>query len=130
MSQPNLLFIWTDEQRPDTLSCYGNTQTRTPHLDRLASTSTVFDHCYCCSPVCTPSRGSILSGRWPQQHGALQNNIPINKDCKTLAEYLQEDAQSSYLGKWHLGDEIYPQHGWENWAKRLSPVPESLGISL
>jgi len=115
MTQPNLLLIWTDEQRPDTLSAYGNTQTRTPHLDRLAAVSTVFEHCYCCSPVCTPSRGSILSGRWPHQHGALQNNIPLHKDCKTLAEYVGEDARSSYLGKWHLGDEIYAQHGWTDW---------------
>ncbi len=115
MSQPNLLLIWTDEQRPDTLSAYGNTQTRTPNLDRLASVSTVFDHCICCSPVCTPSRGSILSGRWPHQHGALQNNIPLNPDCNTLAEYLGDDTRSSYLGKWHLGDEIYAQHGWQDW---------------
>lgn len=111
----NLLLIWTDEQRPDTLSAYGNTQTRTPHLDRLAATSTVFEHCFCCSPVCTPSRGSILSGRWPHQHGAVQNNIPLNPDCKTLAEYMGSNTRSSYLGKWHLGDEIFRQHGWQDW---------------
>lgn len=114
-ANPNLLLIWTDEQRPDTLSCYGNTQTRTPNLDRLAQHSTVFEHCFCCSPVCTPSRGSILSGRWPHQHGALQNNIPLNEDCKTLAEYLGTGHRASYLGKWHLGDEIFAQHGWQDW---------------
>lgn len=114
-STPNFILIWTDEQRPDTLSAYGKTQTRTPHLDRLAEQSTVFEHCFCCSPVCTPSRGSILSGRWPHQHGAVQNNIPLNPDCKTLAEYLGNNTQSSYLGKWHLGDEIFVQHGWDDW---------------
>ncbi len=115
MSKPNLLFLWTDEQRPDSLGAYGNTEIRTPHLDRLAERSTLFERCHCCSPVCTPSRGSILSGLWPHQHGALQNNIPIRGDCFTLAEHLPESFRSHYLGKWHLGDEIYAQHGWQDW---------------
>ncbi len=115
MHTPNLLFIWTDEQRPDTLSAYGNTQTRTPNIDRLASRSTVFEHCYCCSSICTPSRGSILTGLWPHQHGATQNNVPLNPDSKTLAEYMPDGTHCSYLGKWHLGDEIFAQHGWNTW---------------
>ena len=115
MKTPNLLLIWTDEQRPDTLSVYGNGQTRTPHLDRLASQSTVFEHCFCCSPVCTPSRGSILTGLWPHQHGTRQNNVPLNGQAKTIAEHVPDGTHCSYLGKWHLGDEIFAQHGFHTW---------------
>ncbi|MBD3240515.1 MAG: sulfatase-like hydrolase/transferase [Chitinivibrionales bacterium] len=58
MRPPNLLFIFTDEQRADTMAAYGNTRIHTPNLNRLAGTSTVFDHAYVTQPVCTPSRSA------------------------------------------------------------------------
>lgn len=64
--RPNLLLLWTDEQRADVLAAAaGDPAVRTPNLDRLASESFVFRQTYCCQPVCTPSRGSILTGLWP-----------------------------------------------------------------
>ena len=53
----NVLFIWTDEQRPDTIGAYGNPAIRTPHLDRLARSGVLFERAYCAQPVCTPSAG-------------------------------------------------------------------------
>lgn len=116
MKQPNLLFIWTDEQRRDTMACYGNRSIRTPHLNRLADQSFVFDHCYCTQPVCTPSRGSIMTGLWPHQHGATANNVALNPDARTMAELVVDDYRTAYYGKWHLGDEITAQHGFDEWV--------------
>ncbi len=61
MSRPNLLFIFTDQQRADTMSAYGNDLIQMPSLNSLASQSTVFDRCYVTQPFCTPSRSTIMT---------------------------------------------------------------------
>lgn len=111
----NILILWTDEQRADTLACYGNTTIGMPNLNALARQSTVFANAYCTSPVCTPSRGSVLTGLYPHHHGATMNNIPLGPDVPTLVEHGSEHA-THYVGKWHLGDEGFAQHGWDNWV--------------
>ena len=117
MSRPNLLFLFTDEQRADTMSAYGNTAIHTPNLDRLASQSTVFDQAYVTQPVCTPSRSSILTGLWPHANGCTANNIPLRPDTPCLPEMLASgDYATAYHGKWHLGDELYAQHGFDEWV--------------
>jgi arylsulfatase A-like enzyme len=104
---PNLLFIWTDEQRPDTLGAYGNRRIRTPHLDRLAGQGVVFEQAYCTQPVCSPSRASVLTGLYPHAHGVLQNNVPLPAGVPTLAERLRPAGYAcGYVGKWHLGPEL------------------------
>ncbi|MCC7500053.1 MAG: sulfatase-like hydrolase/transferase [Bryobacterales bacterium] len=115
--KPNLLFLWTDEQRADTLAAYGNYRFHMPTLNRLASQSVVFQNAYCCQPVCTPSRGSIMTGLYPHQHGSVANNIPLRRDCLAQPELLNDSAYATaYMGKWHLGDEIFAQHGFEQWV--------------
>ena len=115
-SSPNYLLIWTDQQRPDTLSCYGNTFAETPHLDRLASESFIFDRAYCAQPVCTPSRGTVMTGLWPHTHGCIRNNIPLVAEHRTIAEQVSDDYYCGYYGKWHLGDELVPHRGFEDWV--------------
>jgi arylsulfatase A-like enzyme len=114
--RPNLLILWTDQQRADSLGCYGNRVTQTPNLDRLADGSFVFERAYCAQPVCTPSRGTIMTGLWPHTHGADSNNIPLGRDVKSIAEMVPDRYRKAYMGKWHLGDEIFPQHGFEEWT--------------
>ena len=63
--KPNLLFIFTDQQRADTLECYGNTRVQAPNLNALAQESFVFENAYVSSPLCTPSRSTILTGLYP-----------------------------------------------------------------
>ncbi len=114
--KPNLLFLWTDEQRADTLGAYGNRGFRVPSLNRLASESVVFERAYVAQPVCTPSRSCVMTGLWPHQNGCVHNNIPLPAAVKTLPELLDDAAyQTAYMGKWHLGDEIFAQHGFEEW---------------
>jgi arylsulfatase A-like enzyme len=114
--RPNILFIWTDEQRADTMACYGNSFVQAPHLNELASESCVFENAYCTQPICTPSRASILTGRYPHSHGCIRNNMPLPRDLPTLAERTNGAYHCSYFGKWHLGDEIIPQRGFTDWV--------------
>jgi arylsulfatase len=113
----NLLFLWTDEQRPDTIGAYGNPHIATPHLDRLAAQSVLFEQAYCTIPVCTPSRGSVLTGVYPHTHGATHNNIPLPEHIPTIAELLRPHGYyCGYAGKWHLGNELRAQRGFDWWS--------------
>jgi len=112
---PNVLVVWTDEQAIDTMSAYGNDQIETPNLDRLAESGVVFENAYCTSPVCTPSRSSIMTGQWPHENGCVLNNVPLAEEIPCLPELVDADYATGYIGKWHLGDEIFPQHGFEEW---------------
>ena len=115
MPNPNLPFLFTDEQRYDTMAAYGNRRIQTPNLNRLAEQSVVFDRAYVTQPVCTPSRSSILTGLWPHTNGCVANNIPLPAACPCLPEMLRDDHTTAYHGKWHLGDEIFRQHGFDEW---------------
>jgi arylsulfatase A-like enzyme len=111
---PNLLFIWTDEQRADTMAAYGNAKIHAPNLNKLASESVVFRNAYVTQPVCTPSRSSVMTGLWPHTNGCTTNNVHLAKDVRCLPELVEDRRyRTAYMGKWHLGDEIFPQHGFE-----------------
>ena len=112
---PNVLFILTDQQRRDTMRCYGNEWIETPNLDRLADSGFVFENAYVTQPVCTPARGSIMTGLYPQTTGLIKNNIHLSPDIPTLAELVPEEYICAHYGKWHLGDDAFPQHGFEDW---------------
>ena len=85
MRPPNLLFIFTDEQRADTLAAYGNTRIHMPNLNRLASQSTVFQRAYVTQPVCTPSRSSLLTGLYPHTSGLTgRKQAPSFCSCRFI----------------------------------------------
>ena len=71
-SKPNLLFIWTDEQRADTMAAYGNTKIHAPNLNKLAAESVVFQKAYVTQPVCTPNRSAVMTGLWPHTTGGTK----------------------------------------------------------
>ena len=116
--QPNLLFIFTEQQTDKTLEVYGNNQFIVPNLNKLAKESVVFMNTYVACPVSSPSRGAIMTGLYPQAHGAISNNIPLLQSAKTLPELVNTDGQytTAYMGKWHLGDEAFAQHGFSEWV--------------
>ncbi len=125
--RPNILFILTDDQGAWAMGCAGNREIRTPNLDRLAATGTRFENVFCVSPVCSPARASILTGRIPSQHGILDWLRSGNTTSEgALIEYLRGQpgytdflAQAGYTcgisGKWHLGDSHHPQKGFSYW---------------
>ena len=120
----NILIIFTDQQQRDTLGAYGQRIARTPNLDRLASQSLVFDNAICAQPVCTPSRGSLVTGVYPHTHGCVINSmvrpgyydIELPETVATLAEHLGPHGHAAgYVGKWHVGREVVPQHGFQDY---------------
>ena len=115
--KPNLLFIMADQMRWDTLACYGNRITDVPALNKLASQSVIFDEAIVAHPVCTPSRGCMTSGLWPHQTGVTANNIALPQTVQCYPELLADpDYRTIQIGKWHLGDELFAQHGFQEWV--------------
>ena len=102
--KPNLLVLWTDQQRADTMAAYGNHRYRVPTLNRLAEDSVVFERCYVTQPVCTPSRSSVMTGLWPHRTGCVRNNIPLPPGIKTVPELLGDSAyRTAYMGQVAFG---------------------------
>jgi arylsulfatase A-like enzyme len=99
------------------MAAYGNRSIHAPNLNKLAGESIVFANAYVTQPVCTPNRSAVMTGLWPHQSGCIKNNIPLPADVECLAELLGDsDYRTAYMGKWHLGDEIFAQHGFEEWV--------------
>ncbi len=114
--KPNIVFIFSDQQRSDTLAAYGNNWIKVPHLNKLADQSFVFENAYVTQPVCTPARASIMTGLYPHTAGPTVNKVALSPDVKTVAEMISEDYLCGYLGKWHLGDDVIQQHGFDEWV--------------
>ena len=113
---PNLVFILSDQQRHDTLACYGNHWIQTPHLNTLADQSFVFEAAYVTQPVCTPARASIMTGLYPHAAGPIVNKMNLPVEVPTIAEMVSDEYHCGYFGKWHLGDDVIAQHGFREWV--------------
>lgn len=85
LTRPNLLYIHTDQHNPFVTGCYGDPLVETPNLDRLAAGGAVFDAVYCTSPICVPSRMSMLTARHPYQNQVWTNNHILDSGIPTLA---------------------------------------------
>ncbi len=83
--RPNLLYIHTDQHNPYVTGCYGDPLVQTPNLDRLAGSGAIFENAYCPSPICCPSRMSMLTGKHPYQNEVWTNNHILNSGVPTLA---------------------------------------------
>jgi arylsulfatase len=113
--QPNILLFISDQQRTDTLKCYGNDWIQSPHQDALAERSFVFENTYVTQAVCTPSRGSLMTGLYPHSHGCVVNRIKLRDEIPSIAEMLPTTYRKAMFGKWHLGDDSVRQHGFDEW---------------
>ncbi len=103
MSRPNILWVCTDQQRVDTLGCYGNPLVHSPNIDALAEKGVLFEQCYSQSPVCTPSRASFLTGRYPRTARCRQNGASIPEDEVLITRLLADAGYVCGLsGKLHL----------------------------
>lgn len=99
----NLLVIQTDEHHFGTLGCYGGKIVDTQHIDWLAKNGVVCTSFYATTPVCSPSRAALVSGRYPQKTPVVTNNIPLDDSIVTFAEMLRRLGYATgYAGKWHL----------------------------
>jgi arylsulfatase A-like enzyme len=115
--KPNLVLFLPDQQRADTLACYGGVRVHAPNLNKLASESVVFDRAYVTHPVCTPSRSSLMTGTWPHINGCTRNSVPLNRRFLVFPELMEDrDYRTAYIGKWHLGEEGPVGRGFDEWV--------------
>lgn len=140
MTKPNIIFILIDDMGWKDLGCYGSAYYETPHLDRLADEGVRFTDAYAACPVCSPTRASIMSGKYPatvgvthfigpDPKGEISEDMPfvgaargkvidapykrfLPLEEKSMASALREHGYSTWhVGKWHLGGrKFYPEH--------------------
>ena len=119
---PNIVFITTDTQGRNMLSCYVDRPgVETPCLDRLAKEGVLFENVFVACPLCTPSRGAWYSGLYPNRSGAISNETSVRRKHPLLAELMKETGYTcAHYGKWHLDAASYPgggqpDGGFETW---------------
>ena len=114
--KPNLILFLPDQQRADTLACYGGVKVHAPNLNKLASESVIFERAYVTHPVCTPSRSSLMTGTWPHINGCTRNSVPLDRRFLVFPELMQDkDYDTAYMGKWHLGEDGPIGRGFHQW---------------
>lgn len=135
---PNVLWICADDHAPYVCGAYGNKQVRTPNLDRLAAQGMRFDRAFCNSPVCTASRQSFLTGRYPRTIGVTVLQTPLPASEPTLGELLKAAGyDTAAIGKMHFNSDL--KHGFDErtdlaehrrWLKDKGarPVPEGVPL--
>lgn len=110
---PNFVIFIADDHGENDLGCYGNDRVRTPNIDQLASEGMRFTRAFLTISSCSPSRSSILTGRYPHNTGAEDLHMPLPADQYTLARYLQAAGYyCASVGKWHLGNP--EKRNWNN----------------
>ena len=129
--QPNILWYCTDQQRWDTVAALGNAHIHTPTLDRLVDGGVAFERAYTQSPICTPSRATFLTGRYPATHQVHRNGADFFPDSETLVTRLLADAgyDCGLAGKLHLSRakdriEKRPDDGYRFYRWSHHPNPD------
>jgi arylsulfatase A-like enzyme len=122
--RPNVLIVTTDQQRFDSLRCYGSEFVHTPNLDRLAAEGALLERAYCCNPVCMPSRASIFSGLPVARHGVWDNGVNLPDDVPLVSHRLAElGYRTHYVGKTHFqvtgGTRDQSREAGDGWTERF-----------
>lgn len=121
---PNILWIFSDQHRSQSIGCYGAEDIETPNLDRLAAEGIRFVNAYSNTPLCTPFRASLYTGKYITNHGAVSLHVPPHPGQRMLAQVLHDFGyHTSHMGKWHLSGGAAPCHftspyfrpGWDDW---------------
>ena len=109
MNKPNILFICTDQQRSDSLGCYGNQQVRSPHIDSIATSGVRFKRHITPMQICSPSRATMITGLYPRNHQLITNGKALPESIPTLTQTLADEGyQTHSVGKQHLQPLLAP----------------------
>ncbi|MEZ5399877.1 MAG: sulfatase [Bryobacteraceae bacterium] len=132
----NIIFILTDDHRYDAMSFLkGQAWLETPRLDSLARDGVNFQNAIVTTSLCSPSRASILTGKYAHRHQIVDNNTPIPKGTRFFPQDLQKAGyRTGFFGKWHMGNEAdNPQPGFDRWVSFLgqgSYDPSANGLNV
>ena len=103
MKHPNLIFVFADQWRAQACGYAGDPNARTPNIDRFAEESVNCTNAVSGCPVCSPYRGSLMTGQYPLTHGVIVNDVPLKPKGTTFAQALVTAGyDTAYIGKWHL----------------------------
>lgn len=109
--RPNILLLFTDQQRKDSLGCYGNDIAVTPNIDQLANSGAKFEHFFTQSPICGPSRVSLLTGRYCSSHGIGANGPVVPEELLTIQKRLKPYGyKTANFGKLHFLPHSFRDH--------------------
>jgi N-acetylglucosamine-6-sulfatase len=113
----NLVFILSDDHSATTMGCAGHPWLKTPAMDRMARDGVLFPNAFVTTALCSPSRASILTGRYVHSHEVTDNVTPFAKGAITFPEILRQNGyRTAFMGKWHMGgDTDAPQPGFDRW---------------
>ena len=112
-TQPNILFIMSDDHAAHAISAYGSRVNQTRNLDRLANAGMRFENCFCVNSICSPSRATILTGKYSHLNGVPTFNR-FDGSQSTVAKYLQAQGyHTGMIGKWHL---VSDPTGFDEWT--------------
>lgn len=114
LGRPNIIYAFSDEHRWQSMAHTETPQLHTPNMDKLAREGVAFTNCISNYPVCSPHRAILMTGRWPYQHGVIDNGIPLSANEVTLGKVFRDAGYSTgYIGKWHLGGTRAEPFGFE-----------------
>ena len=118
--RPNIVFLIADDERWDMMSCSGNKYFKTPNRDKLAAEGMRFENAFVTSAVCSPSRGSFLTGKHVHQCGTqpiIHMNYTFHRSEKPFPEQLHDVGYyTAHFGKWHLGEGQKKKPGYDHWV--------------
>jgi N-acetylglucosamine-6-sulfatase len=117
VERPNILFILTDDQRWDAMSCAGHPFVRTPNMDRIAEEGIRFTNAFVTTSLCSPSRATFLTGTYAHTHGVVVNELnDPDPDVPTFPAVLQQRGyDTAFIGKWHMAPTSEPRPGFNYW---------------
>lgn len=111
---PNIIFVFADEHRYQSMGHTEMPQMKTPTMDRMAAEGFSFSQCVSNYPVCSPYRAIVMTGRWPYQTGVIDNKIPLSDNEGTVGKAFQAAGyRTGYIGKWHLGGQRAEPFGFD-----------------
>ena len=119
LQRPNVIFIMVDDQRWDALGCTGHPFFKSPNIDRIANEGAKFTNYFVTIPLCSPSRGVILTGQYSHKNGITDNTNRSEQSfkLKTFPQELQKAGyETAFIGKWHMGNDPKPRPGWDHWV--------------
>jgi arylsulfatase A-like enzyme len=100
---PNIVYVFADQMRFCDMGCAGNEYVRTPNLDRLAGQGAQLTNAFSSTPLCSPYRAQLLTGKYGHRNGVQSNDVHMPEDQETVAKALgREGYATGYIGKWHL----------------------------